>query len=295
MHEIEVPVPMGLSPFAVGTFDEMGSWSRAAFPHRHVFYEVLYVSAGSGTHTVDFRSTPIRPGTMYFIAPGQVHHWNYDVPMQGTLVLFTEEFLLWQEEPPFFHGLSEHNELSLTGDDAVRMTTLLARMCEEYRGRGPGFASMLQSYLQILLVTSGRLVEACGGGGRGTRSSVLARAFTRLVARHVVDVRSVRAYADRLGVTSGHLAETVREATGRSPGEIIRDALTLEAKRLLAQSDLSIAQIARSLAFEDVSYFGRFFKREAGVTPGHFRREIREKYHPGQIQSLSAQVSGSLV
>ncbi|MFF4416877.1 helix-turn-helix domain-containing protein [Streptosporangium sp. NPDC001559] len=282
MHEIEVPVPMGLSPFAVGTFDEMGSWSRAAFPHRHVFYEILYVSAGSGTHTVDFRSSPIRPDTMYFIAPGQVHHWTYEVPMQGTLVLFTEEFLLWQEEPPFFHGLSERAELRLSGVEAERMARLLGLMCEEYRGRGAGFASMLQSYLQILLVTSGRLLEAGNGGGAVTRSSVLARAFTRLVAKHVIDVRSVRAYAERLGVTSGHLAETVKEATGRSPGEVIRDALTLEAKRLLVQSDLSVAQIARALAFDDASYFGRFFKREAGVTPGDFRREIREKYQPGR-------------
>jgi AraC family transcriptional regulator, transcriptional activator of pobA len=278
MHEIEVPVPMGLSPFAVGTFEEMGAWSRAAFPHRHVFYEILYVSAGSGTHTVDFRSSPIRPDTMYFIAPGQVHHWDFEVQVQGTLVLFTEEFLLWQEEPAFFHGLSERSELKLAPEQAVAMTALLGRMRQEYQSRAPGFASMLQSYLQILLVTAGRLLEAGSGQDPEARSSVLTRAFTRLVARHVAGVRSVRAYADRLGVTSGHLAETVKEATGRSPGEVIRDALTLEAKRLLAQSDLSIAQIARALAFEDASYFGRFFKREAGVTPGDFRREIREKY-----------------
>ena len=92
-------------------------------------------------------------------------------------------------------------------------------------------------------------------------------------------MRSVSAYAKKIGVSAGHLTDTVKEVTGSSPGKIIRQAIILEAKRLLAHTDLTVSQTCYTLSFDDPSYFGRFFKRETGQSPESFRKSIREKYH----------------
>ena len=101
------------------------------------------------------------------------------------------------------------------------------------------------------------------------------RHFNDLVTHSNGRRQRVRDYSDLLGVTPSHLAEAVREVTGRTPGQIIRDAQIAEAKRLLRHTDKTIGEIAYSLGFNDSAYFGRFFKREAGVSPGEFRRHVR--------------------
>ncbi|WP_433259891.1 helix-turn-helix domain-containing protein [Actinosynnema sp. CS-041913] len=273
LHEIEVPVPSGLSPFAIGTFDEIGSFTRARFPHRHDFYEILYLTGGEGVHVVDFEPYPIVPGTLFFLAPGQVHFWRETEQVRGRVLVFAEEFLLDQPGgPPPFTGGSP--ELRLTGDHRGLVEGIFDDMAREYRARASGYATMLQAYLHILLVRTQRLRQV----RPEAPMSSIAWQFIRLVDKHVLAERSVTAYAERVGVTAGHLTDLVRAATGRTPGAVIRAALALEAKRLLARTELSAAQIAHRLSFEDPSYFGRFFKRETGMSPGDFRREVREKY-----------------
>jgi len=59
-----------------------------------------------------------------------------------------------------------------------------------------------------------------------------------------------------------------------SAGELIRDRIILEAKRLLVNAKMSVSEIAHELNFVDNSYFSRFFKKYAGVTPEVFRKQI---------------------
>jgi AraC-like DNA-binding protein len=60
--------------------------------------------------------------------------------------------------------------------------------------------------------------------------------------------------------------------TGRTPSQLVREARTHEAKRLLAKTDLTVRQVAARTGFADPAYFCRFFRRETGVSPGAFRR-----------------------
>ncbi|GAA3001954.1 helix-turn-helix domain-containing protein [Actinokineospora diospyrosa] len=274
LHEIEVPVPNGLSPFAIGTFDEIGSFTRARFPHRHDFYEILYLTGGGGVHVVDFEPYDIEPHSVYVLAPGQVHFWKDTELIVGRVLIFAEEFLL-VHPGGLLPAPGGSPLLRLTGDQVDLVAGILDDIDHEYRTRQPGYATMLQAHLHILLVQIQRLRQA---HPTVAASSSIVWRFTRLVTKHVLTERSVAAYAEHVGVTPGHLTDLVRAAMGTTPGAVIRAALALEAKRLLAQTELTIAQIAHRLTFEDPSYFGRFFKREAGTSPGDFRREIREKY-----------------
>ena len=76
-----------------------------------------------------------------------------------------------------------------------------------------------------------------------------------------------------LHITPNHLNALVQEILGRPAGAVIRDRVLLEAKRLLTNADMTAAEIAYELNFQDNSYFSRFFKKYAGVTPEGFRRQ----------------------
>jgi AraC-like DNA-binding protein len=98
--------------------------------------------------------------------------------------------------------------------------------------------------------------------------------------------RRVADYARRLHVSAPHLTAVVTAATGRPPGAHVRAGLALEAKRLLAHTDLTAAGVAARLGFRDPAYFGRFFRREAGESPERFRRRIRGKSQTSRGPSL---------
>ncbi len=272
--------------FAIGSYDEVGSYSLARFPHRHVFYELCHVADGGGTHVIDFQAYPVRPNTLYLISPGQVHFWETDKPVRGRLLLFSEEFLLAGanqtsvlRELAHFQALSARPELRLPPGDAEAVNELLDQLDREYHNREHGYDSVLVAYLHVLLVRCQRLRGVPASTEATDRAHALVREFNRLVAEHATSEQSVRAYADRLGVSAGHLADVVKQVTGTTPGELVRGALLLEAKRLLAQTELTVAQIAHAVGMRDPSYFGRFFRQRAHTSPGEFRRRVREQHH----------------
>ncbi|RTL57621.1 MAG: AraC family transcriptional regulator [Sphingobacteriales bacterium] len=105
-----------------------------------------------------------------------------------------------------------------------------------------------------------------------TRKENLVRNFTQLVQKQFKEQRNVQAYADQLNITAKYLTETVKEITGKTAGEIIDDFVLLEAKLLLDNPTLSIAEIADELHFSDQSFFGKYFKRHTGLSPKEYRQ-----------------------
>ncbi|MBD0707148.1 MULTISPECIES: helix-turn-helix domain-containing protein [unclassified Streptomyces] len=282
MHRLEMRMPGGV-PFAAGTFDTIGPMSRAAFPHRHTFYEIVHVTEGTGTHVVDFTRWELSPPHLGLILPGQLHHWENARGLDGNVVLFTEDFLLDHPgDRDLLRRLGERPWLTLDGPAHARTGRLMAELVEEYGHGADGFATVLRSLLHVLLVRTARLRGPGAGGPPPGRNAAVADAFARLLARDGgADGRPVRAYAELLGVTPGYLTESVRAATGRTPGTLLREARTREAQRLLARTELSVRQIAARTGFSDPAYFCRFFRRETGTSPGDFR-----KHHDHRAPSI---------
>ena len=81
-------------------------------------------------------------------------------------------------------------------------------------------------------------------------------------------------YAAEVFVSPGHLNRVVKKTTGKSVGAWIDIARLGMAKRLLRDTEMPVAEIAVAVGLEDPSYFSRFFKRCAGLTPLAFRKKM---------------------
>ena len=164
--------------------------------------------------------------------------------------------------------------LPLAGDAEGygRMRLRFEQFHREYAGRAAGRISMLMAILAIVLI------ELARAGGIGTERTAQDRIrhrverFTELIEAHFRDWQPVGFYAGRLGVSAQQLNASCRRETGRSAQAMIHDRLHLEARRLLAYSDLDVTGIGYALGFRDPAYFSRFFLRRQGVPPSEFRR-----------------------
>jgi AraC-like DNA-binding protein len=135
---------------------------------------------------------------------------------------------------------------------------------------------MLRARFQSLLLALGRAAERQQVRVPPVTSTV-AR-FQALLEERFRRLHRVADYAGLLALTPGHLNQLTKAATGQTASALIDARLILEAKRLLAHSDATVAEMADELGFADASYFGRHFRRHVGQPPGAFRATIHEKY-----------------
>lgn len=272
-------------PFLMTQFDIMNDTAQAEFPHRHDYFEILFVEDSSGQHIIDYEPYEIKSPVFYFLSKGQIHFWKLNKPLTGKAILFPREFLIppatamnQEGDLAFFNSLSKAPYLSISNEDLPKIREILANIQDEFSQKSNSSLSMLRAYVHILLVSLFRIYAREQEENILDSSNAMVRNFRQLVSENYITLRSVQEYADLIGISATHLRDTVKSITGYSPGQLIRQEIIFEAKRRLANTDLTTAEIGYTLNFEDTSYFSRFFKRETGLSPSSYREEVRRKY-----------------
>lgn len=255
-------------------------------PHLHDFFVVHYVTAGSGVCVVDFQPYDIVPDHLYFVSPRQLHLWRPEGELEGFVMVFTQDFLRGPGSPvgsvyelEFFNSITRSPMLRAPRAKTGVLHDLLGNMSTEFQGRKEGYVSAVRSYFNVFVINLQRMFADELDKSSATREPELARRFKELVSRRFASQLSVQEYADELGVSASRLNSVIKLSTGETPGQLVRRETLIAAKRMLAHSEKNVSEICFELNFEDPSYFGKFFKREAGLTPSEFRDEMREKYH----------------
>ncbi|NEM98447.1 AraC family transcriptional regulator [Pontibacter burrus] len=251
-------------------------------PHKHDFYIVLLITKGTGTHTIDFKAYDVKPGTVFFMTPGQVHSWQLSQDADGLVIFFTHAFYT-REYPdrllydfPFFNALLQNSALHLTAQDEATLLPTLQLLKQEYEQALPMRNVMLSRYLDVLLIGLSRIYRPDDAEIETIATEqTLLQQLERLVNLHYKEHKPVAFYAEQLHVTAKHLNEVCKNALGRTTKELIQYRVLLEAKRLLVHADLTISQIALELGYFDTTYFFRFFKKQTCLTPEQFRAQYK--------------------
>lgn len=115
------------------------------------------------------------------------------------------------------------------------------------------------------------------------RSKEITKNYFQFLDKHIADVVSgtvdrfmeINQIASELFLSHQHLTDTVQKETGNHPCHFYDLKILDEAKRMLFQTDKSIAEISKILTY-DPSNFSKFFKKFVGQTPGQFRKENKK-------------------
>ncbi|UII19826.1 helix-turn-helix transcriptional regulator [Fulvivirga ligni] len=253
--------------------------TNMVFPHRHNFYHLVIFTQGSGYHTIDFQKFPVTAGQIYFMAPGQVHGWHFDDEVDGFVVNFDkgyyESFLLAADKIDqfsFFNGIAEDGVIQLEEGLKNEVLTLFESLYKEVNTTEMAYWDLTRTLLLHIFM----LIEKGNTKGEPSQKPnynfTIVKNFQRLIEKHFATHRLPSEYAELLYITPNHLNAVCREHLGNSAGEIIRNRIILEAKRLLVLDHLTISEIAYALNFKDNSYFSKFFKKQVGASPEEFRR-----------------------
>lgn len=115
------------------------------------------------------------------------------------------------------------------------------------------------------------------------RSQEITTIYFAFLDQHIEDVVTgqtndfleLNQIANALHLSHSHLSDTVQQTTGHHPCHFYDLKIVDQAKALLTNTDLSIAEIAKKLTY-DPSNFGKFFKKFTGQTAGEFRKQHKK-------------------
>jgi AraC family transcriptional activator of pobA len=248
-------------------------------PHRTNYYGIGVCIGGQAKLTANLETYDITPGCLIAMSPHIIKQWHFKSDdFQSFAILFTKDFLTASggtlpDRFPYFESVARHIFL-LTPAQAANLKQSLQFIKGKLDDKHKHQEEMLKSFINGLLYEVASLYEdySYSLASVQTRSQLLAADFKKLVNLHFLHDRSVGFYAEQLFITNGHLTETVREVTGKTPGEWIAEAVVLEASVLLQNPALTVAQVADALHFPDQSAFGKYFKNVKGLSPAAYRR-----------------------
>jgi AraC-like DNA-binding protein len=148
----------------------------------------------------------------------------------------------------------------------------LTALDAELRDRRDGYADAARAHLTLLLVQLGRL--HLDAPAELDVEPLVAAVFDVVEERYHEPI-SLREVAAAVGLTTGHLTTVIGRRTGRTVQQWITERRMREARRLLADTDLAVGEVAHRVGYRESGYFVRRFRAEHGVTPGVWRRAGR--------------------
>lgn len=245
---------------------------RTTTPHKHNnYFEILYLSQGSGYHYIDSRKFEVKPPVMYFIRKEQVHYWELNSEPDGFVIIIKKAFIeesLDSELKALFTRISWQS--SVYTRDNVTILALFQLLTEANKKEGKYAFHMVEGLLKALLAII--LEAAIPVESKAEINSNLYQSFLSLLSADQEIKNKVHYYAEQLSTSPQNLNAACRKAVNQSSEEVLSEFIIGEAKRLLIYTDKTIAEISFVLDFSDPSHFVKYFKRKTSLTPLVFRR-----------------------
>ncbi len=247
-------------------------------PHRHTYYEIIWVKEGYGSHLIDFQTFDFKGPCLFILNPGIVHKITKATPTQGYVVKFSRSFLLEEDlggnellRYELFDNINARPIFHLNEKAVALLDDLMQKMLEEYNLHEELSRAILFSYLKVFLLQVFKLREehTVKEPKNSYRYQLLLK-FKKLVEQHFKEEKKLNFYLTQLATSRRNLNDITNTYLGKSATDIIKERVMLEAKRYLYAGELAIKEISFTLGFDDPAYFTRFFTKNNGQSPTEF-------------------------
>lgn len=249
-------------------------------PRRIIFdHELVLILAGRGELSFDDGQVPLSPGTLLVIPPFVPHafasfgivdhaaiHFDLapNVPDAGGLA----------DRRPYevrlTHGLALPRQ-SPAGRD---VESTFDRIIAAHSNRSPLEELEAANLLTRLLIDLIRFRSRDAAGRGELRNQSRIERVLAYVAGHFAEPMTVERLAEVAGLSASRFSALFRAHVGSSPMDYVRRVRVDEARRLLADVDLSVKEVARRVGFEDGFHFSKVFRAVDGLPPTRYREAL---------------------
>lgn len=262
--------------------------------HAHEFVELVFVMAGQATHLIQDDSYALREGDVFMINPGEIHEYAFEEGQRIEIVnclfqpdcipasLFREldlsDSLDFYYVQPFLNRDARFNrKLNLQGEAAGDAMKLLDEIEREMGRRQSGFRALIQLKMVELFIGLSREFHGQDRHKDVGRSQgeLLVRRVCGYMERHYNRKITLALLSELFHIGERQLNRQFNKHAGSSVIEYLHRIRLERAKRLLADTDETIAVVAEMVGYDDPTFFSKLFTREVSCSPGKYRESAR--------------------
>lgn len=267
-------------PYYISSGNSILKFPKKSF--RIDFYAFCICLGGNIELEIDNNTYNINQNGFLISAPSTIIKFKkVSKDFRMKLLFFSKDYLLKNIANPFIidkmnlFRYGSYNILEADIQQAVPLYALLDYLKIKTSIKGKFTEEIIRTIIFNLLLEIAEIVSLEGGDSKENKKKKkeLFLKFDELVKENILLYKDVGFYAKQLCISDKYLIEVVKKATGKTPHQIIAEALLKEAYVMLGNPGYSITQIADLLQFSSVSAFGRFFKKYASISPTEYRRQ----------------------
>jgi len=258
-------------------------------PHLHDYYSIFWIESGEAIHATKFVEYSLKQDTILFVPPGLKHRMYIDKSVNGIYILFNEDFIRYNrknhvplKEYRLFNNPDFKSLITVIPERRKKLRNITELIFDEIQNTDDYSPDIVLNLLHLFLLESRRIFdqqnEVMIEKQDSTPDATIIK-FKQLIEENFAREKNVSPYAEMLNMNPSCLNELTKRTTGITAGELIRNRVIGEIKKLLYSSSFSGKEIAFELGFDDPAYFSRFFRKYTGLTLKEFREQSRKKYH----------------
>ncbi|ULQ55648.1 helix-turn-helix transcriptional regulator [Flavihumibacter rivuli] len=286
-HHSQEPI----SPhFEILKFEDI-SWQTketTTNPFRLNAFVIGFVTGGSFKLNISNQEYAIGKDIMYFTSPWHIRQYSEITDWNGYLVFFTPDFIFQYPQGEFIFREFRffHTENGLVIDKGPgfldEQKELLDLMYKILHSDNPEKMKMLFHYLNIFLYQCkakfGSETAQQQNGKDTTLNNFLQTLneyFIKLNKGKMDKALTLKYVANEMHLHPTYLSNLLKQQTGKTAAQLVRERVILEAQSLLKNTDMTVAEVAYYLHFKDNSNFAKFFRHQVGISPSDYRDKAR--------------------
>ncbi|PTT36890.1 AraC family transcriptional regulator [Chryseobacterium sp. HMWF028] len=249
-------------------------------PFRMDYYALCICTAGEINIEIDHQKYKVDAHSFLMAAPSTIVKFvKTSDNFMMKLLFFDKNFLIKNISNPFIiekmnlFSKGSYSIVKTSAKNSSVLQNLLDDLDKKSKKQGKFTEEIIRTIIFHLLLETAEIMEQQNSAypvkEEGKKDLYLK--FSKLIMENITRERAVQFYTDQLHVSNKYLIEIIKKASGKTPHEVIDEALLKEAYVMLGNPDMTISEIAFELQFNSASAFGRFFKKHTTLSPSEYR------------------------
>ena len=246
-----------------------GDWHSV--PHTHNHMELFFIVGGKGQFLIDDQLYPVDINTLVMINPNVTHT---EVSLNAQPL---EYIVLGIDGIELATSNTSNGQFSILNHyESMEISSCLRNILREMEQKNPGYEDVCQAYMEILIIRLMRTIAlAVPAEPQTVSTNRQCAAVRRYIDLHFKEPLTLEQLAEEGHMNKFYLSHAFKKEYGLSPINYMISKRIDESKYLLAETDLSMSQIAQLLGFSSLSYFSQVFHRTQDITPKEYRQSQR--------------------
>lgn len=260
--------------------------------HYHEQFEIYYLLSGERFYFIENRTYHVKKGDIVLIDKNLLHKTNAtNIHSHERILIQIDSNLLssFNENPDdidlYYCFQTKQNVYSLDPEEQLWVENHLFNTLKENKVKNDGYLTYTKILILELLIFLNRIAKSKKNfkNAYPDQTHKKMSEIAAYINSHYSSDLTLNKVAEYFNYSPTYLSKSFKDVTGFNFVEYKNNIRIKEAGKLLQQSNLNVTEIAGRVGYNNLTHFGRTFKKITGYSPLKYKRINKNKVLPSAL------------